>query len=129
MIKAVKGKVSAKHLSEIPFFNFVKLKIKELSGGNQIPGVSIAHVSLPPNYEHVPIFHAKTHEWMFILRGTGKGVVGGKLIRFRPGVMLYMAPGVLHQMSTGNSSLAVLVLFSPPLHVNRKGADICYPAQ
>ena len=128
MRKSAKGGMAVAQLCKIPSFKFVELKIKELSRGEHIPGVSIAHVSLPPNYEHVPIFHAKTHEWMFILRGAGKGKVGGKLVRFRPGAMLYMAPGVLHQMSTGDSALDVLVLFSPPLHVDEKGADICHPA-
>lgn len=127
MRKPSKGRMETRRLSRIRAFDFVKLKIKELSAGDHIPGVSIAHVSLPPDYEHVPIFHAKTHEWMFILKGEGKGKVGGKLVRFHPGKMLYMAPGVLHQMSTGKSALDVLVLFSPPLSVDREGADICHP--
>lgn len=60
-----------------------------------------------------------------ILSGKGQGVIGGRLVRFKPGTIVYMPPGMLHQMSTGSSRLEVLVLFSPPLDIRSKKADIC----
>lgn len=113
-------------LRDLPPFEMAKLKIRTLSRARQTPGVSVLHVVLPPKYDHVPVFHRFTREWLIILSGAGKGVIGGRLVRFKPGTIVYMPPGMPHQMSTGSSSLEVLVLFSPPLNIRSKKADICH---
>ncbi len=120
-------KIYAAHLASLPGYSFVKLRIRELTKAGQVPGAGIVHVRLPPRYEHVPLFHRRTKEWLMILKGTGRGKIGGRVIRFRPGVVVYMPPGTVHQMSTGSSPLEALAVFSPPMDVRKRGADVHYP--
>lgn len=115
-------------LKRIPHYCYAKLRIKELSAAGQIPGAGVVHVRLPARYTHVPLFHKRTHEWLMILKGSGRGVIGGRVVRFRPGVIVYIPPGMLHQMGTGSVPVEALAIFSPPLDARKRGADICYPA-
>lgn len=114
------------HVSKARRHIFSKLQVRPISGPRHIPNVGVVHVRLPPRYEHQAIFHRKTREWIFILRGSGKGVIGGRSIRLRPGTILYIPPKMPHQMSTGSSAIEALVLFSPPMSLNAKKMDVCH---
>lgn len=117
--------LSVTAIGRLPYFHFVKIKVRTLSAGDQIPGVCVVQVVLPPRYDHRPVVHRRTREWMVILRGSGRGKIGRRLVRFKPGVIVYMPPGTPHQMSTGASPLEALVLFTPPIDVKSPKADIC----
>lgn len=68
--------------------------------------------------------HLRTREWFIVIKGRGAGVIGGRRVAFRPGVMAYMPPGVVHHMSTARSAMEALVVFSPPLDTRKPGADV-----
>lgn len=104
-----------------------RLRLRSLAGPAQIPGTGIMHVRLPPGARHQPIVHRRTREWFVVLRGRGHGVIGGRRVTFRPGVVVYMPPGVPHQMAAGRTTMEALVVFSPPLKLSGRGADI-HPA-
>lgn len=59
-----------------------------------------------------------------VIKGRGRGVIGGRRVAFKPGVIVYMPPGVPHQMMTGSSPMEALVVFSPPLKLEGRGADV-----
>jgi quercetin dioxygenase-like cupin family protein len=112
------------HLAESPKQLMGKLQLRTLSDGMQIPKTGIVHVSLPPRTRHDMLYHRRTREWFMVLKGKGRGVIGGKKIRFSPGVVVYMPPGVPHQMITDGSKMEAVVLFAPPLKLSGKGADV-----
>lgn len=122
-----KREIAVSRLRDMPVIDFAKLKIKYLAKPRHMSKVSVVHVKLPPRYEHVALCHKRTHEWLMILKGSGQGKIDGRVVRFKPGTILYMAPGVLHQMGTKSSPLEALVVFSPPLNIKSKNPDICYP--
>lgn len=127
MRKSRRGRIFVSRLSEREAIDFSKLRIRYLADPSHLPKISVVHVTLPPRYRHPPLCHRRTHEWMMILRGSGKGIVDGRVVRFKPGTILYMAPGVMHQMGTVSTSLEAVVIFSPPLDIKGPKPDICFP--
>jgi mannose-6-phosphate isomerase-like protein (cupin superfamily) len=112
------------HLKRIPAAKMGPLRLKTVSGPGQIPGAGIFHVSLPPRTSHDMIYHKKTREWFMVVSGRGRGIIGGRSVVFKPGVIVYMPPGVPHRMMTGTESMDALVVFSPPLKLKGRGADV-----
>lgn len=100
------------------------LRLKAVSRLGQIPGAGIIHVSLPPRTSHDMIYHRRTKEWFMVLSGRGRGVIGGRRVNFKPGVIVYMPPGVPHRMMTGKNPMEALVVFSPPLKLKGARSDV-----
>lgn len=103
------------------------VRLKAVSTRGQIPGAAVFHVTVPPRSRHDMILHRRTREWFMVVKGRGRGVIGGRRVSFRPGVIVFMPPGVPHQMMTGSSSMEALVVFSPPLTLKGRRADV-HPA-
>ena len=100
------------------------IRLRAVSLAGQIPGAAAYHVTVPPRSRHDMIYHRKTREWFIVTKGRGRGIVGGKRVVFKPGVIVYMPPGVPHQMMTGASKMEAVVVFSPPLALTGPKADI-----
>lgn len=98
--------------------------LKEVSSAGEIPGAGAVHVTVPARSRHDMIYHRKTKEWFMVIKGRGWGVIGGRRVEFTPGVIVYMPPGVPHQMMTGSSAMEAVVIFSPPLKLKGRGADV-----
>lgn len=113
-----------RHLSRVAPDLMGKLRLKTLSNADEIPRIEIIHVLLPPNTRHALIRHRRTKEWFIVTKGRGTGTVGGKKIVFRPGSIVYMPPGVSHQMSTSKSPMEALAVFSPPLRLGEPRCDV-----
>jgi mannose-6-phosphate isomerase-like protein (cupin superfamily) len=126
-LKLRRGRAAVSRLALRREIEFAKLKIRYLADAGQMKGLSVVHVRLPPRYQHASLCHRRTHEWLMILKGSGRGVIDGRTVRFRPGVILYMPPGVMHQMGTGSSALEAVVIFTPPLDIEGPAPDICFP--
>lgn len=128
-MKTTRKGVRVTAVARIPHFNLSKLRVKDLTRKGQMSALSVVHVTLPPRYTHAPIEHRRTEEWFIVLKGRGQGLIGRRRVRFEPGVVVYMPPGVPHQMGTGARSMEILAVFSPPLDARRKDADIhaCHP--
>lgn len=118
-------------VGRVPAFALSKLRVRNLTGGGEMPALSVVHVTLPPRYTHAPIEHRRTEEWFIVLKGRGQGLIGRRRVRFAPGTIVYMAPGVPHRMGTGRGPMEILAVFSPPLDARRKDADIhaCHPGE
>ncbi len=101
-----------------------RLMLRALTAPGQIPGAQAVHVRLPAGCGHDEVVHRRTKEWFLVLRGTGRGRIDGRAVSFRPGVAVYMPPGVPHRMRAGSSALEALAIFSPPLAPGRPGADL-----
>lgn len=120
--------VCVARLAKLPSYKLSRIKVRHLTSPEQFGGINVVHVSLPPRYTHAPIVHRKTAEWLMVLKGSGQGIVGGKRMSFRPGSIVYMPPGVPHQMGTGAQAMEVIALFAPPLDGRLPDADI-HPAE
>lgn len=123
-MKAPKRGLRVTTVDRIPHFSLSKLRIKNLTRKRQMSSLSVVHVTLPPRYTHAPIEHRRTEEWFVVLKGRGQGLIGRRKVSFEPGTVVYMPPGVPHQMGTGARSMEILAVFSPSLDARRKDADI-----
>lgn len=111
-------------LERIPTQKLGPVRLKAISELGQLPGAAVFHVTVPPRSRHDMILHRRTREWFMVVKGRGRGVIGGRRVTFRPGVIVFMPPGVPHQMMTGSSSMEALVVFSPPLELKGRRADV-----
>lgn len=74
---------------------------------------SVLRISVAPR-SHLPtVYHRKTWEFLFVLKGAGYGVVGRRRFRLRKGASLFLPPRAPHDFHTGRSGLEALVIFSP----------------
>lgn len=99
------------------------LRVRPVWGRFAPKGISAFHVALPATYRHGLLCHRKTDEWFYVLRGQTRIVVRGRAKTLRPGSFAYMGPGVPHQVSAGRNGAEVLVLFSPPMNMNRPDVE------
>lgn len=111
-------------LERLPTRTLGPVRLKAVSALGQLPGAAVFHVTVPPHSRHDMILHRRTREWFMVVKGRGRGVIGGRRVTFRPGVIVFMPPGVPHQMMTGSSSMEAVVVFSPPLKLTGRGMDI-----
>lgn len=111
-------------LEKIPVHKMGPMRLKAVSALGQLPGAAVFHVAVPPHSRHDMIFHRRTREWFMVVKGRGRGVIGGRRVTFRPGVIVYMPPGVPHQMMTSSSAMEAVVVFSPPLKLSGRGIDV-----
>jgi mannose-6-phosphate isomerase-like protein (cupin superfamily) len=102
--------------------HFGKLQMRKMPHMGAFLNTSIYHATMSANYHHGSLFHAKTHEWFYILAGTPKIDVNGTVKRLRVGDFFYIAPGVPHQISAGGKPAKALIVFSPP--IDEKSPDI-----
>ncbi|MBI5246264.1 MAG: cupin domain-containing protein [Elusimicrobia bacterium] len=100
------------------------VRLKAVSQFGQLPGAAVFHVTVPPRSRHDMIFHRRTREWFMVVKGRGRGVIGRRRVKFRPGVIVFMPPGVPHQMITDASAMEAVVIFSPPLKLSGRGMDV-----
>jgi mannose-6-phosphate isomerase-like protein (cupin superfamily) len=119
-----RGRFVAAHVGAAPSLRLGRLTLRTLTGLGHIPGAEALHVRLPPGGGHEEVVHRRTHEWFLVLRGKGAGLIDGRRVRFRRGVTVYMPPGTSHRMKAGRAGLEALAVFSPPLALERPGADI-----
>ena len=100
------------------------VRLKAVSERGQLPGASVFHVTVPPRSRHDMILHRRTREWFMVVKGRGRGIIGGRRVTFRPGVIVFMPPGVPHQMITDSVAMEAVVIFSPPLKLSGRGMDV-----
>lgn len=117
-----KNRCIQNHVKKIPALLSGGLHLRDFSIKNGFQNVSIVHVTMPPQYRHELLFHAKTHEWFYVLEGKTTVLIDNKPRKLRPGSFIYIAPKVSHIVSSGKQEVKVLVLFSPPM--NTKSPDI-----
>lgn len=96
-----------------------KLLLSEFSVGakNLSMGVNVTDVgSMIPKHAH-----EGGEEAMFIISGKGKLVLEDEEQEVRPGMAIYMPPGVEHSIvNMGEEELKLVWVYSPPLPEHRK---------
>ena len=61
--------------------------------------------------------HRGSDQWLYVVAGTGKAIVGGKLRRLRAGTLLLIERGTVHEVhNTGRAPLQTLNIYVPPAY-------------
>jgi quercetin dioxygenase-like cupin family protein len=77
---------------------------------------SVEHVRMDPGSRTPPLHHARTAEFILVLKGGKTARLGSRRLRLRPGDCAYLPPGTIHEFVAGPRGVEVLTVFSPPLN-------------
>lgn len=92
-------------------------RTKNLVGGSSpihAGNFCMGHISLNPRGGQVPWHSQEQEEVYFILKGTGEMVLGNERGTMKAGQVVYIPPGVFHQITnTGRSPLVMIYCYGP----------------
>jgi mannose-6-phosphate isomerase-like protein (cupin superfamily) len=67
--------------------------------------------------------HPRCEQWLFVLSGTGRAVIGKRRVAIKPNSLLLIEKGEPHQITnTGRTSLVTLNFYAPPAYT--KAGDL-----
>ncbi len=67
--------------------------------------------------------HPRCEQWLFVLSGTGRAVVGNRRVAIKPNSLLLIEKGEPHQIkNTGRTPLVTLNFYAPPAYT--KAGDL-----
>lgn len=80
----------------------------------QCQNFSLGHVTLDPRGGQVPWHNQDQEEIYFIIEGTGEMCLGGERQTLTTGQVVYIPPGVFHQLTNlGDRPLRLLYCYGP----------------
>jgi mannose-6-phosphate isomerase-like protein (cupin superfamily) len=117
---------SIRHISKIKQHRFFKnnLALKSLAQPSLLGGIDIVHEHLEPQTRLPNIYHKKSSEWVFCLKGKMTGIVNGRRHQLREGSILFLPPNTRHSFSTANKACEALSIFAPSFGFKRLAADV-----
>ncbi len=63
--------------------------------------------------------HRGSDQWLFVVSGTGRAIVGGKRIELASGALLLIERGTTHELrNVGRQDLETLNFYVPPAYQN-----------
>lgn len=63
--------------------------------------------------------HPRCEQWLFVISGTGRAIVGKKRIRLREGSLLLIKKNESHQITnTGRSPMQTINFYAPPAYTS-----------
>lgn len=115
--------MSVTHISKIKAKYFGRLLTRQIASGRLLGNVSVIYERVPPHTQLPTIYHRRTTELIYCLRGTVTACLGGRRHRLRGGSLVILPPGVRHRFETKDGACECLSLFFPSLMISKK-ADI-----
>ena len=91
------------------------LAVRWLQRSGELPGLSAYHITMPKGARHPPAYHKKRDELIFVLEGSGTLRVDRRRRRLKPGTIVHIPAGRIHEVTTGRGGLKVLSLFCPAM--------------
>lgn len=117
-------RVEVARLSRVAVRRFGALRVQQLAGRKGQP-FSVLRIRMAPGASAPELFHARTHEFFLILKGSSTGLVGGRHRVFRAGDCAYLPAGTLHEFRAGPRGVELLDVFCPRLDLDKP--DIVFP--
>ncbi len=105
-------------LSQIEGLRYpARRRTQNLAGGAapiQTQNFSMGHVTLDPQGGQVPWHNQEQEEVYFIVEGTGEMCLGEERRAVSSGQMVYIPPGVFHQLTnTGDAPMRMIYCYGP----------------
>ena len=76
-------------------------------------------MSIPPGGEIGEETHAHVEQTLFILSGTGEGMLNGETFAIGAGDAVVVTPGTRHNFwNTGKDDLKIYTVYTPPNHLD-----------
>lgn len=84
------------------------------------PQLSVIQEQVPPGAGEVKHFHAKAHQFFYVLSGTATLEFDTESVSFNAGQGMHVPAGVAHRFANhGKEDVVFLVISSPPTAVDR----------
>jgi mannose-6-phosphate isomerase-like protein (cupin superfamily) len=77
--------------------------------------MTVLHISLSPGSKAPALYHARTQEFFFVLKGNAHGLIDGRRVRLPKGSFSFLPPRAVHQFWAGANGAEILDIFVPPL--------------
>jgi mannose-6-phosphate isomerase-like protein (cupin superfamily) len=81
--------------------------------------LTVTLVELPRNRRVPAVRHEKTHEWIYVVRGSGSARLDRRSVPLKAGDYLYLPPKVWHSFSSGRTGLSAVSVYGPAFHWKR----------
>jgi quercetin dioxygenase-like cupin family protein len=114
----IKKDMKAAELPEEEARAFKGLRIFPLTPEGEGP-FSALLMTVEPRTHLPEIYHAKTFEFFYVLKGTASGKLNGKYMSFEAGEHAFLPPGTTHDLQAGDGVLEALAIFSPGLDLKK----------
>lgn len=96
---------------------FGALAVRQLHGGRG-SRLSVLHVSMRPYSRAPALRHARTDEFLLVLKGSSSGRIGRRKVRFKAGDFAYLPAGTPHEFRAGPGGTELLDIFLPRLDLS-----------
>lgn len=113
------GRIEVSSLSGRRAQRFGALYLKALFDRRRLKQVSVLHVRLEPGASAPALFHRRTHEFFYVLRGSVHGKIGGRRRRLKAGDYCFLPAGTVHEFTAGSRGLETLDVFFPRLDLRK----------
>jgi mannose-6-phosphate isomerase-like protein (cupin superfamily) len=109
-------KINAKDLEWNSHASFTGVYLKHLVKGVSTDGKFSSHiVRVNAGFEIGDHMHEDKWEMHEVISGSGKCIIDGKEIDYRPGISTVVPEGITHRVMAGNEDLYILAKFVPSL--------------
>lgn len=89
--------------------------------------MTVLHITMKPGAKAPALYHARTDEFFFVLRGGARGRVGRLLRSFRAGDGVFLPAGTRHEFTAGPAGVELLDIFVPGFDMRRPDIVLCGP--
>ncbi|MEK7232886.1 MAG: cupin domain-containing protein [Elusimicrobiota bacterium] len=96
---------------------FGALAVKQLTG-RKGTDFSVLHIKMRPGSSAPLLHHARTDEFLLILKGSSYGRIGRRSVRLKAGDFAYMPAGTRHEFRAGPQGVEILDVFAPRLDLD-----------
>ena len=86
--------------------------------------LTMTTVELPANKKLSSIRHTRTHEWIYVVKGSALAILDNKRITLKPGDYLYLPPRVWHSFRSRSEGLLALSLYLPGFNWQKPDVQI-----
>ncbi|MFZ2961158.1 MAG: cupin domain-containing protein [Candidatus Ozemobacteraceae bacterium] len=115
--------IQVKNIKDVVPWNMKRLEIRELLGDKELD-VTITHEILPPNTKHVEVFHERTCEFVYIIKGRATGKIDGQDVELNSGDFFFLPPRTAHKFETFEEGVEVISFFRPFVNMEKPDAII-----
>lgn len=111
------------HLERMPKRSFADLTIRPLLKQWSYKNTTVIHESLPRGGRLPSVYHKRTGELLYCVKGRAWATLDGKRFRLREGSLVWIPPGVRHTFSAITPKVEAISVFWPALNL-QKEADV-----
>jgi mannose-6-phosphate isomerase-like protein (cupin superfamily) len=119
-----KPRVEISRLSRVASRRFGALLFRPLT--RRAAGrLTVLHISMKPGAKAPALYHARTDEFFYVLKGGARGLIGRRRRSFRAGDFVFLPARTPHEFTAGPRGIELLDVFVPGFDLRRPDIVVC----